>query len=341
MYKPAANPSASPSQTPLNPADLDEDVVQTVREMIEVLLDGKETPTPAETTEAAKAKRETGLQKRLRENFKLPMGWRVTGQAAGWVLWLSVLSLLMAVIIALGGDYGLTLCVPPLFGVAAGWLGVHLVGKEQKRFQGEQALTPAVLLRVLPLLDRENGLQAAYCDAVSALLKQEAAWGPNATQDILRDLKDLLHTGKQTASRRAEIEQAMSHQSLADGETEAAHLAERADTATDPSARETFKQSLALLEARLTRAKSLEPLRQQLEAQEEVIRQALAEAQSALSGASLAQWASVSAGAAATATAGGVPLAHLGDTVSRLRSQTESVENAVREVMAVQTLHGR
>ena len=337
MYKPAANASASPSsQTPLNPADLDEDVVQTVREMIEVLVSGKETPQPAETSEAAKAKREAASQNRLRENFKLPMGWRVAGQAAGWVLWPAVLWLFIALIIGLGGDYGFAPCIPSVFGIAVGWFGVHLVGKKQKRFQNEQALAPATLLRVLPLFPRDHSLQTAYCDAVSALLKQEAAWGPNATQDILRDLKDLLHTGKQTAARRAEIEQAMSHQSLADGETEAVRLADRADTATDPTARDTFKQSLALLEGRLTRAKSLEPLRQQLEAQEEMIKQALAEAQSALSGASLAQWASYSAEAAEN----GVPLAHLGDTVSRLRGQTESVEKAVREVMAVQTVGG-
>ncbi len=332
-------------QTPVNPADLDDELVQSVRDTVKRLLNAKDATVPEESdkAEAQKALRKTEAQKRLGQIFKLPPAWHVAGQTAGWVLWLSVLWLFVAFIISLGTEGGWSRMLPPLPALTFGWAGAFAVGKIHDKWKEKQTWLPQTLARVLPALPPNTPMETAYCDALAALFEQQIKWGTGATQNVLHDLKTLLHTGRQTTARRAEIEQAMNHQSVRDMEDEAARLAARVEAATDASARETLKQSLVLLEARLARAKSLEPLRQQLEAQEEVIGQALAEAQSALSGANLAHWtlAAVTASSARAAqTASGTlmetaPLAYLGDTVSRLHRQTESVEQAVREVVQV------
>lgn len=332
------------SQKPLNADDLDEEVVRGVHR---VVVGNDDVPVreqfarakinvkkfEAEKAQDEKYLREAERERRLREILKPPPSLDLAGRLFAWGLGLAVVLVVIEFVVALNtaGRSLVWLYLLPFVGV--GWLGLIGVQKKEKQLKKHKALMPQTLVLVLPMLERKNPMQAAYCDAVAALLQQQSAWG-DATLSVLGDLKTLLQTGRQTAKQRAGIGQAMSYQNIQSIEDEADLLQARLESATDAAARETFQQSHALLQARLERAKSLEPMRQQLTAQEEVVTQALAEVQSALSGASLFQWTGgATSGSAMGTDKGEVPLAYLGGIISRLRQQTETVEQAVRELL--------
>ena len=105
---------------------------------------------------------------------------------------------------------------------------------------------------------------------------------------------------------------------------EVAELTRRRDAQEDPTARATMEQSLALCTGRLEHARRVEPAREQVAAQQELILQTMA---------------SVHAGLARICAAGstpaGVDVHELQESVAGVSRQARAVEEAVTEVIAL------
>ncbi len=204
----------------------------------------------------------------------------------------------------------------------------------QRYTKRKKAALPQTVGFALRFLNHKTLLEKAYCEAVAALLQEPpTVWGgPQAARHLLHDLRDLFQVGKQTAARRAQIKQAMSHQSVAEVDAEAARLTQRVLAASDDEARAMLEQSFAHLEARRARVRAMEPLRERLEAQEEAVYQALREAQTTLSSPVwISETTNRHTGDSVMASA-----AHSwSETATRLHLQTHAVEAAVQEVMQV------
>ena len=317
------------SQTPLNPADLEDSAARHLRETFDSLVGYGSLPSYL--AENADAKTEwAAARKTAAEQIKLPTLMNTVGQIAGGAFWLSLVWLLVTLSYDFTAQAGYWHCVYPVLFIVSGFIGMRRVNKIAEKRKSHCAVMPETFLLLLPFLDKRNRLNAVYYHAVGSLVNQQTEWGAGAAQNLFLDLKMLLQSGKQAGQQRGELENAMSHQTVDDGQAEANLLASRAEAAKDFMARETFKQSLAFLEARLAQMRTMEPLRERLEAQEEAVFQALREAQITLSNPPFAgDWAGTNASGANAAQ----PLTSWGETAHQLRQQTAAVERAVQEVM--------
>lgn len=323
-------PPAQNSALVLSTSDFDAELVNSVRQMV-ISLAGEGAAPSHIASDDGNAHRFAAARERLRPQPKITLFELMTIVASAFMP-LAIMWLVLVLIIDFVHEGPYWNVLPPLLTITA--LSAVLyrqVSGERISRKAKELLLPDTLSLALPLLNHKTPMEKAYCEAAAALLRDPAAWGGDATvRNILHDLRDLFQAGKQITARRDQLNEAMSRQTLADGEAEASQLAVRAETARDPDARETYKQSLALLEGRLERMRAMELLRERLEAQEEAVYQALREAQATLSNTNFAVG---DMGIRVGGTTADARLTPWSETAYRLRQQTAAVEMAVQEVM--------
>jgi hypothetical protein len=214
-----------------------------------------------------------------------------------------------------------------LVGILLACLGVGATtwvfwwGSRQTRVRWCQ---PDVLRLVLPILAESTRMERLYGDVLLLLKEQESLLGAKRTHDLLEQLNLLLQNGRLIEEQQREILRVQNSQSRGEMKRERDRLVARLDRAKDDEARETWRQTLLLVDARHRLARDLEPFRERLEAQEKMICETLASMESAIAGLTLAPVAAVS-----------VTLESVQETVLRLHQQTAAVGQAVQEVMGM------
>ncbi len=338
MKRNAAKSAERRSAQPIQTADLDDEIVKAIEETVRHVLIYSTRPahlvkdkTETEAEKEWAENRWVAAHKSLYETMQLPGWWKAAGHLIGWVVGLSTLALFAAFLFALATERGWFIVLYPLTGLVLGIVSTVWNEKQQAKRKRARTFVPDVLTQVLPLVEHKSTMEAAYSAAIAALMPHATVWGHAALQTHLRDLNDLLIQGRDATSRRAEIEQAVSRQSVQDADSEAEKMVERLEQIHDAEARAVFTQSLAHLEGRKNRLQNMEPLRERLEARETAIVEALREAQVTLADAHFMGVKSIAPAETADFTSAASP-APWTNTVSRIRWQTVSVESALQEV---------
>ena len=211
--------AASQAQYPINPDDLDTELWEAVQSKEKTVRMLAAPPShwlkenPEADTEQTKSRWKAAHQF-LAKADKLPLGWQITEKAAGITLSLSAVAFFILLLIALateGRDGAWYRLLIPVFFFVAACIGATFVEKRKTRQEKARLLLPETLAHLIPLLERKEPLQTAYQNAVCALLTPEGAGENPATQTLLHDLNALRHSGRQTAEKRAEVEQVMNH----------------------------------------------------------------------------------------------------------------------------------
>jgi hypothetical protein len=174
--------------------------------------------------------------------------------------------------------------------------------------------------------------EKAYALVLMTLMEKGNLLSEHDSRELLEQINSLLAHSYPLAAQQKAIVNALNHQNIPELETEQQHLQERLATVTSETARGALRQSLTFCEERLERARQLAPLLERLEAQQEVIAQALLSVQGTLAQGNLAL-----SNLEGQAVSSGTGIAGITETVDRLRRQTEAVEQAVQEVMAIGT----
>lgn len=166
--------------------------------------------------------------------------------------------------------------------------------------------------------------EKAYCDAAAALMDADNVLNEVVQRDVIKQLNGLLDNYRRLEEpvRRAQV--ASGTDSIDALEQELAGLMARRDIQIDPEARAMMDQSVELCRRRLEAARAVEPARQKVEAQQELILQTMASVQASLG------------------RTGGVNiestdlnLGELQQSVAQVDTQTRAVEEAVAEVVAL------
>lgn len=163
-----------------------------------------------------------------------------------------------------------------------------------------------------------------YCSGVASLIEAEEALSEVTRSEILAQLNELLASYRKLDGPVRQHLAARGNQPIEGLESELAELVRRRDLASDSTARATMDQSIMLCSQRLADARALAPAREQAEAQQELILQALASVH-----------ASLSRMAAADSAAVQTRMGELQRTVSRVNEETRAVEDAVNEVLTL------
>ncbi len=168
--------------------------------------------------------------------------------------------------------------------------------------------------------------EMVYLDTVCALLEAGGNISPRTGQDILSTLGTLLEQARYVNDRRERLRKASGADSASELVEERERLAERIVKAEDPQARKDLTQSLAMCDERLRHARELAPLLERLDAQCEVIEQTLLSVQASVSRLQVAP-------SALTAP----DVEEVKRVVGEITAQTQAVEDAVQQVMAIRS----
>jgi hypothetical protein len=199
--------------------------------------------------------------------------------------------------------------------------GSLLMGK----FGRNQAVTAEELRVLANGLDLERPEQI-YLDTVCALLDAGSNVSDQTGRDILTTLNELLSQAQHVCRRLDHLRKAASTESIADLDTERAKLAAKIASTTDMQAKSDLNQSLSICDDRLQNARVLAPLIERMDAQREVIIQTLLSIQSSASRLQVAP------------TALSTPdVEEVRRVMGDVTAQTQAVEDAVQEVMAVRS----
>ena len=200
------------------------------------------------------------------------------------------------------------------------WLGVQgflRTNRELTQYVSADLMRGAASLVALSPAER------LYCEAVAELVDTEKTLGEPAQQEMLQQLNELLERHRNLAVPLREFHAASGSSSIAALEQELATLNQRRDALGDPAARGIMQQSSELCSRRLEQARALEPVRQQAEAQQELIVQTLAAVRSSL------------ARTASRPTTEGAHVQALQDSVTQVNRQARAIEEAVAEVVTL------
>lgn len=220
-------------------------------------------------------------------------------------------------------DSGPGLTVGVLMGMQALGAGLIRRGIHATNRQLTQFVNPEVMRNAGELIALSPA-EKLYCECLASLVDVERAL-PAATQhEILAQLNDLLSSFRNLDGPVRQSLAARGNQPLEGLERELAELVRRRDAASDATARGTMDQSITLCSQRLADARALAPAREQAEAQQELILQAMASVQASLSRMLVADSVKVQA-----------DVGELQRTVSQVNLQTRAVEDAVQEVITL------
>jgi len=187
----------------------------------------------------------------------------------------------------------------------------------------------AGLLRTIAERIARSPAERVYCEAIAALIDAEPVLTEVTQREILTQLNDLLASYRKLDGPVRHFLAAGGNSPVEELERELEGLNTRRDAKVDPRARETMDQSIALCSQRLASARAMGPAREQAEAQQELIVQAISSVQASLS----RMVASGSGVVTDNVVVAGVDELHR--TVSQVNLQTRAVEEAVNEVVAL------
>jgi hypothetical protein len=168
--------------------------------------------------------------------------------------------------------------------------------------------------------------ETIYLDSVCALLEAGDNVSDQTGRDILGTLNELLEQARYVEDRLTRLHKAASTESVEGLEKERERLAQRIEEVEDSQARGDLTQSLEICDARLQNAQALAPLIERLDAQREVIQQTLLSVQS-----------SVSRLQVAPSAISAPDVEEVKRVMSQISAQTHAVEDAVQQVMSLQT----
>jgi hypothetical protein len=181
---------------------------------------------------------------------------------------------------------------------------------------------PAAFRAVLPLLPQTRA-ESSYYEALLSLYDGPTALDEATRRDILRQMNALLENRFHLDVQRRRILDLLDGDVIARLEAERDALEQRIEQTADPITWETLRQGAELCQARLENARALVPMLGRLEAQGEVIHQALSAVHFAVARLRVAPLALTPA------------VSEIKETVSRINNQTQAMEQAVAEVVAL------
>lgn len=221
-------------------------------------------------------------------------------------------------------DYTLSLYGAPVTMASLVWL----VGWMGRRAQPAETAyySPEVVRAVLPLALRSPG-ERLYYDALVLLADRDTLIDEPTRRDVLQQLNALLDSRYQIDLQRERVSRLINTYPAARVQAERDDLERRMEQTKDAVTWEALRQSAELCDTRLRGVLALDPMLRRLEAQQEMIHQALASVHLAL--------ARLQAAVLGAPVALGI--ADIRDTVTRVNNQTQAVEQAVAEVMALRT----
>ena len=187
---------------------------------------------------------------------------------------------------------------------------------------------PDVLKNVTPLVVKGR-TDAVFYDALLLLTDANTPLETNARRDVLRQINALIESRYDLDRHRVQIGSLLNDAALSTLESELRDLQRRSNDAAragDAPAAESLVQSAELCAGRLESALALRALSARLDAQGEVIHQALA-----------AIHFSLARLRAAPAALSAPNLADIRQTVARIESQTRAIEQAADEVRALRS----
>jgi hypothetical protein len=204
-------------------------------------------------------------------------------------------------------------------------LGVSLIVRGFSKTNQEltQYVSPDVLRIAADLIGLSRA-EKLYCDSVASLIDAGPVLTETTQTEILRQLNDLLTSHRKLDGPVRQYLSAGGSSSIEELERELAALSVSRDSKSDTMARATMDQSIGLCQQRLSAAKALGPAREQAEAQQELIIQALASVQGSL--------ARMVASGSGTSDA---DVSALHASVNQVNQQTRAVEDAVGEVLTL------
>ncbi|MES2459438.1 MAG: hypothetical protein V4671_02560 [Armatimonadota bacterium] len=196
-----------------------------------------------------------------------------------------------------------------------------------KRRERCRLYRPERLRVVLPLVPT-TGAETMYVRALLKLAEpgQDEIVGESTSRSLLLQMNALLSSSYEINKQQQGIQNAMSDQSRSEIEAMHGDLKSRVSQAKDSDARVMLLQTLSLCEARLERAKALDPLKERLEAQQEMIVQTLASVGESLAGLQIAPRAVREP-----------QVESIQESLEQIQYQTRSIEQAVQEVMALRS----
>lgn len=302
--------------------ELNPQIAGSVRERVRALLDADPGPESRLSVEERHAR--TLLERARSATFadNELRGWRATGTRPGLISGLAVLGLYL--FLYLDGSFWLFAlpCATTLFFCAresapSGGMETWIA---RRRYSLDE------LRAVLPLV-LHGRTESQYGETLLHLHDAEIPLDETARREILRQINALLDSRLHLETQRNKIRDLLDADALTRLQSERDALEQRLAHVTDAIAAETLRDGLEMCERRLEHARALGPILERLDAQEEVVHQALAAVESALTRLQ-----------AASATRTAFRVTDIQETVRRIDTQTRAVEQAVEEVM---TLRGR
>ncbi len=246
------------------------------------------------------------------------LGWRIFGAAlmGGTVVGGSV---------ALSGAHGAAIGGLTFLGAYLSAIGTG-VGSLLLTTYGRNTSVSAEELRALSAGLELGPSEMIYLETVCALLEAGNNISELTGRDILGTLGTLLEQARYVNDRRERLRKATGAESAVELVEERERLAGRIAKVEDPQARQDLTQSLAMYDERLRNARELTPLLERLDAQCEVIEQTLLSVQASVSRLQVAP-------TALTAP----DVEEVKRVVSQITAQTQAVEDAVQQVMALRS----
>jgi hypothetical protein len=246
------------------------------------------------------------------------LGWRILGAAAlGGLITCGAVTASGANGAAIGG---LTF-MGAYFSAFGTGLGSVLMAR-----LGRNTSVSAEELRALSTGLELGRPEMVYLETVCALLEAGDNISEQTGHDILTTLGTLLEQARYVNDRRERLRNATGAESAAELAEERQRLAARIAKVEDPQARQDLTQSLAMCDERLGNARELSPLLERLDAQWEVIGQTLLSVQASVSRLQVAP-------TAITAP----DVEEVKRVVGQVTAQTQAVEDAVQQVMALRS----
>ena len=218
---------------------------------------------------------------------------------------------------------GPELTITAMLALHASAVGLIVRGLRQSKQHLTEFADPEVLRNAGDLIAL-GPAEKLYCEAVAALVDAERALTETACGEILTQLNELLARYRKMDGPVRHSLAARGNQPLEKLEGELSELIRRRDAASDAGAKATLEQSIALCAQRLTDARAVAPAREQAEAQQELILQAMSAVHASLTRMALADSVTVSA-----------DVGELQRTVSQVNLQTRAVEDALNEVLTL------
>jgi hypothetical protein len=250
--------------------------------------------------------------------------WREAIRRNSYHFWAAGASFLGSIgSIPLLAPHGPGLTVLALLGLQALAVGLLVRGFQKSKRESTQQVS-ADLMRNAGELIELIPAEITYCAGVAALIEAGPALSEPARGEILRQLNELLSSYRKLDGPIRQYLAAGGNQPIEKLEQELAELVRRRDLQSDATARATMDQSAQLCAQRLMDARGLAPAREQAQAQQELILQALASVHASLSRLAVAD----SVGAQ-------VGVEELQRTISQVNRQTRAVEEAVNEVVSL------